>query len=243
MVIRSAPDCYVPVAVTERSGFDESVHFGAAVALGPDGSIVFSVGDPTVTMYPRSSTKPLQAVAMVRHGLALPPRLLALVCASHSGGPDHIAGVREILASQDVEESNLANVADLALSRRFADETLRGGGGATRVQMNCSGKHAGMLCTCVHNDWPTDESYLDQTHPLQLAITATIAEFVREEIAHIGVDGCGAPAHVMTLLALARGYRRIFSDATAAAPSQVASAMMSHPEMVGGDESPGDGRW
>ena len=47
---------------------------------------------------PRSCNKPIQALAMVRAGLDLPPDLLALACASHSGEPFHVEGARRILA-------------------------------------------------------------------------------------------------------------------------------------------------
>ena len=95
---------FAPVAVTRRSGLDESFHSGAVVGLERDGSIAFAIGDPHVVTYPRSSNKPMQATAMVRAGLDLPSRLLALVCASHSGEPMHIAGVRELLATVGLDE-------------------------------------------------------------------------------------------------------------------------------------------
>ena len=49
----ATPDDFVPVAITSRSGFDESVHFGAVVALGPSGDVEFSVGNPEALVYPR----------------------------------------------------------------------------------------------------------------------------------------------------------------------------------------------
>ena len=90
----ATPEAFAPIAISQRSGFDESVHYGAAVVLSTDGDIEYSVGDPGVLIYPRSSNKPIQAVAMVRHGLSLPADLLALVCASHDGAAKHIAGAR-----------------------------------------------------------------------------------------------------------------------------------------------------
>ena len=93
--------------------------------------------------------------------------------------------------------------------------------------MNCSGKHAGMLATCVVNGWSTSD-YLDQTHPLQRAITATIEELAGD-VAHVGVDGCGAPAHVLSLRGLASAFATI-----AARGDSVWQAMTTHPAMVGG---------
>ncbi len=220
---------FVPVAVTSRSGFDESVHFGAVVCLGSSGEIVFAAGDPGVTIYPRSANKPLQATAMVRAGLDLPPPLLALVSASHDGTPMHIAAARAILAGAGLDERALANTADLPLDPGCAEQILRDGGGRRALWQNCSGKHAGMLATSVCNGWPTDPSYLRPAHPLQLAITATIDELAGEAHAHIGVDGCGAPAHGMTLVGLARAFRAI-----AMARGAVYTAMTAHPDMVGG---------
>ena len=86
------------VAEVVRSGFVEGHHHGSVVALAPDGSPAWSVGDVTNPVLPRSCNKPLQALGMVRLGLELPPELLALACASHSGEPFHLDGVRRILA-------------------------------------------------------------------------------------------------------------------------------------------------
>lgn len=229
------PESFVPVAITTRSGMDESVHFGAVLGLGPSGDIEFSVGDPNAIIYPRSANKPMQAVAMVRAGLSLPPELLALTCASHDGTPMHIAGVRRILASAGLGPEALANTAALPLDPAAAEVVLRAGGERSSLLMTCSGKHGSMLATCVHNGWAHDSSYLDVNHPLQVALTHGIDELCAEQHAHIGVDGCGAPAHAMSLVGLARAYRSIANGGAGAAGDDVYAAMTSHPEMVGGD--------
>ena len=90
----ATPDAFAPVAITRRSGFDESTHFGVLVGLSSSGEVEFCIGDPNAPIYPRSSNKPMQAVAMVRAGLQLPPDLLALVCASHDGTPRHVVSTR-----------------------------------------------------------------------------------------------------------------------------------------------------
>jgi L-asparaginase II len=229
------PDALAPVAVTTRSGIDESVHFGVVVALAPSGDIEFAVGDPTVVVYPRSSNKPMQAVAMVRAGLDIEPDLLALACASHDGTPAHLDGVRRLLAVGGLDESALHNTADLPIERAAARDIVRHGGGPTRLQMNCSGKHAAMLVTSVGAGWPHDESYLDADHPLQQRITATIEELTGETCAHIGVDGCGAPAHAYSLVGLATAFRSIATGAAGTAGDRVASAIRANPVMLGGE--------
>ena len=230
----ATPEAFAPVAISQRSGFDESVHYGAAVVLSAAGDIEYSVGDPGVLIYPRSSNKPMQAVAMVRHGLSLPADLLALVCASHDGAAKHIAGAERILASAGLDAAALRNTPDLPLDDGEAAAVLRSGGGRTTLQMNCSGKHSGMLATCVHNGWTIDD-YLAVDHPLQAAITDTIDELTGEAHAHIGVDGCGAPAHAFSLVGLARSLRTVAIGAAGDSGDAVRDAMAAHPEMVGGD--------
>ena len=62
-------DAFVPLAITDRSGFDESVHAGAVVVVDAAGDVLFSAGDPGVLIYPRSANKPMQADAMLRCGV------------------------------------------------------------------------------------------------------------------------------------------------------------------------------
>jgi L-asparaginase II len=222
------------IAQTLRNDHIESQHFGALVALNADGSIAFSIGDPFTIVYPRSSMKPLQAVAMVRAGLDLPDRLLALVCASHDGRPEHLAAAQEILQRAGLDESALANTADFPLDETEREQAMRDGRSRSALQMNCSGKHSGMLATCVAARWPTNAEYLSSDHPLQRHITDVVQTLSNEPVAHIGVDGCGAPAHALSLVGLARSFRSIATAEHDTAEHRVARAMMTHPEMVGG---------
>ena len=98
--------------------------------------------------------------------------------------------------------------------------------------MNCSGKHAGMLATCVVNGWPID-SYLDPAHPLQLAIRAEVEQMSGEKVAGVSVDGCGAPLFLFSLLGLARAIRNL-TISTDPVHSDVAQACRDYPEMVSG---------
>ncbi len=226
-------DAFVELAVTTRNGHDESVHYGAVVALESDGSIAFALGDAGAVVFPRSSTKPIQATAMVASGLSLPPRLLALVCASHDGRAEHLSTAKEILATAGLTEDALGNTADYPLDPDAQDAAIRAGGVKTALQMNCSGKHSGMLATCVHNGWDL-ESYLHVDHPLQLRITEMVPQLAGEEASFIGVDGCGAPAHALSLTGLARAFRSVALAPSSSAAGQVATAIRQHPEMLGG---------
>jgi L-asparaginase II len=215
------------LAEVTRSGVVESVHAGHLVLLNTDGSILFQKGDPTLDIYSRSSLKSIQASAMVRAGLDIEPRLLALVCASHAGTPMHQQGAQAILAKVGLDEHSLQCILDRPL-----DEELRRTSEPTRLAMNCSGKHAGMIATCVINGWPTD-SYLDPSHPLQLAIKTEVEAMSGEEVSLTSVDGCGAPLFLFSLLGLARAIRNL-TISTDPVHQDVAQACRDFPEMVSG---------
>ena len=185
------------------------------------------MGDPTLDIYSRSSLKSIQASAMVRAGLDIEPRLLALVCASHAGTPMHQQGAQAILAKVGLDEHSLQCILDRPL-----DEELRRTADPTRLAMNCSGKHAGMLATCVINGWPTD-SYIDPQHPLQLAIRGEVEAMSGEEVTLTSVDGCGAPLFLFSLLGLARAIRNLTISADPVHQS-VVQACRDFPEMVSG---------
>ena len=74
--------------------------------------------------------------------------------------------------------------------------------------MNCSGKHAAMLATCVANGWDT-ATYLEADHPLQVAIAETFADLTGEQVEVVAVDGCGAPLLSTSLTGLARAFRAV----------------------------------
>lgn len=224
-----------PVALAEvrRSGFREGSHVGHAVVLAPDGSVRAAWGDPGAAVFPRSCAKPLQASAMVRAGLDLPSHLLALAAASHSGEPFHVAGVREILASAGLTEDALRTPPDYPLDPVERDVHVAAGHPETRIDMNCSGKHAAMLATCVTRGWPL-ASYLDPRHPLQAAIRAEVEVLADASIEAVGVDGCGAPVLAIPLAALAAAFAGCVLAAPGSPPRRVADAMRAHPEWVGG---------
>ncbi|MBZ5734941.1 asparaginase [Nocardioides sp. TRM66260-LWL] len=228
---------HVPLVEIRRDGFLEGRHHGTVVALAADGSVDWALGDPDAPFLPRSCNKPLQGLAMLEAGLDLPDeRLLALACASHSGEQIHLDGVRAILERAGLPASALQTPPDLPLEPRVRDAILRAGGEAAPIVMNCSGKHAAMLLTCVQRGWSTDD-YLDPAHPLQHRIVATFERLTGAPVAHHTTDGCGAPLLATSPASLARGFRAL-ALAAEGPERRIADAVRHHPEMVSGTTRP-----
>jgi L-asparaginase II len=220
------------VAEIVRSGFVEGHHHGSVVAVDAAGDLDWSVGDVSSPILPRSCNKPLQATAMVRLGLDLEPELLALACASHSGEDFHIEGARRILAQGGLDETALQTPPDYPLDDDARDAVIRAGGSRQPILMNCSGKHAAMLLTCVVNGWDI-ATYREPGHPLQEAIKRTFAELTGEPVDVVAVDGCGAPLLSASLTGLARAFRTL-AMAEDGPERRVAEAIRQHPAYVSG---------
>jgi L-asparaginase II len=216
-----------------RNGFVESHHRGSLILLDAAGGVAIRAGDPNRPVMPRSSLKPLQAIAMVECGFPGRGGSLALAAASHDGEDVHVAGARSILAAAGLHESALQCPPDLPSGRVAMLAHVRAGGGPLRICHNCSGKHAAMLATCVVNEWDT-ASYRDTGHPLQAAIRTSIEAASGETIVASGVDGCGAPAHSISLAGLARAFATISQAPEGTAAALVRDAMRAHPRLIGG---------
>lgn len=213
-----------------RDGVVESEHRGFLAVLNADGSLFKSLGDIDTKIFPRSTVKCFQASAMVRSGLDLEPRLLALAQSSHSGAAMHMDGAREILASVGLTESALQCATDRPLGD--AERRAWGDQEPAQIAMNCSGKHAAMLATCVKNGWPI-ETYLEQSHPLQVAIKKELENLSGEAITLTSTDGCGAPLFLISVIGLARAIRAI-TISNDLVHQSVMNAAHAFPEMVGG---------
>lgn len=224
----------VPLVEVVRSGFVEGLHRGSVAVLDAAGAPVAGAGDVTSPIFPRSASKPMQAIGMLRAGLPLSdPADVALVSASHAGEEFHVTRVGALLAAAGLDESALGCPPDLPMGELAREAVLRAGGGPTRARMNCSGKHTGMVLTCLAAGWPR-EGYWRPEHPLQQRLRAAVEEFTGERAAAVGVDGCGAPVLAVSLTGLARAFLRLVTAEPGSAARTVADAMRAYPEVVGG---------
>ncbi|MGW3624556.1 asparaginase [Streptomyces sp. NPDC000880] len=229
----------IPPVLAEvvRSGFVEGYHRGSLVVLAADGSVELTLGDPSAPVFPRSSSKPLQAAAVLRAGLDLSGERLALAAASHSGESFHLDLVRKMLAEHGLSADELQTPPHLPLDPVEAETYLARGQVRDRVTMNCSGKHAAMLAACALNGWDR-KNYLDPAHPIQQRVHAVVEDASGERVAAVGTDGCGAPLMAISLTGLARAFRHFVLAQPGSAERRVADAMRAHPEYVAGTRRP-----
>jgi L-asparaginase II len=228
----------VPMVELWRGDRLESRHLGHAVVWGP-GGIEAAWGDPDAVIYPRSSCKMIQALPLVESGAAagLPPRRLALACASHQGAGVHVAEVRAWLADLGLAETDLRCGCHEPADRAERDRLIRAGEAPCQIHNNCSGKHAGFLMMNRH--LRGDPEYVDPDHRLQRLIRTAHDEVTGLASPGYGIDGCSAPNFATTVAGLARAMAAFAGategDARGRAMVALRQAMAAHPEMVAGE--------
>ena len=223
------------LAIIVRSAVTESRHFGWLVALDADGAIAANLGgDAPTQIQPRSTTKPLQALACLLAGAELDDEELAIAAGSHTGEDAHVDAVRRVLNRAGLDESALGCPVDWPEDEPTRERLIRDGESRSRIRMNCSGKHAAMLLACAANGWDT-ASYLEPTHPLQQLVRQTVQRVAGVTVEHTAVDGCGAPLFSTTVEGLARAFRALVIAPIGSPERRVADAMRAHPFFVGGD--------
>ena len=209
-----------PIVVeVRRNGVVEAAHRVHAVAVR-GGDVVAAAGAP-LACFMRSSSKPLQALPLVRARDDLPDDELAIACASHHDTVEQVAAVRALLARAEATE------ADLELGPQE-------GRPPELIHNNCSGNHAGMLALCRARGWPT-QGYRVPEHPVQQACLAVHAEAAEVEPGALttGTDGCGIVTFALTLERMAHVFSRLESLPGGA---RVAAAMRARPDLVGGPD-------
>jgi L-asparaginase II len=234
-----------PVLVeVSRGGRVESRHRGAVAVVDGDGAVVLSVGDIAQPVFPRSAVKVIQALPLVESGAAdaygFGDRELALACASHSGEPAHAELALSMLKRAGLDEDALECGAHWPSNHDATIALARAGGLPSARHNNCSGKHSGFLCACVHMRLP-HQGYAGIGHGYQRLVAATMTEVAgaAHDERNAGIDGCSIPTYAIALESLARGFAHVATGTTlgkgrAAAAKRLFAACMAEPFFVAG---------
>ena len=207
-----------------REGIVESIHKVQAVVCDHRGRILSVAGNPETTTFARSALKPFQALAVTTTGTLerynLTDRDLAIICSSHQGNIEQVRQVFNILWHCELDPSHL--------------KCPIPEGKKSRLEYNCSGKHAGMLAVCQQRHWNLD-TYLKRNHPVQQLILTKFADLLRMPGAEFicAHDDCGSPTYVLEISQLATLYAHLAAGESVEL-ERIVRAMIYYPQMIAG---------
>lgn len=201
----------------------ESTHLGHVVVVGPDGDHL-ALGEVDRPTFIRSAAKPFQAAAAIELlDLDLPSDEIAISWASHRGEAHQLEAVRSILRRAGVNEQELTTPVAVPDEARPA----------SRLGHNCSGQHALFALVGARRGFDRDD-LLRPDGPLQSHVLDAMARSLGTPLA-VSVDGCGAPAVAVPLIALAEAYRDLVAGPDDATLARTVRAGHDHPDLVGGE--------
>jgi L-asparaginase II len=210
-----------------RGSLVESRHRGAVAVADADGGTVLALGDVTTPIFPRSAVKALQALPLVETGAAdafgFGDEELALACASHSGEPEHVAGVTRMLAKAGLDAAALRCGVHWPMAQP-AVAALASTGEPSALHNNCSGKHSGFLCVaCAKGIDHTD--YWRPQHPVQREVRAVLEDLSGVTLSddRRAIDGCSVPTWAIPLQNLAHAFAK-FATGRCLAPERARAA-------------------
>ena len=224
----------------------ETVRNVHALVVDASGKALASWGNIQFPVFPRSSIKVIQALPLILDELhirwGLDDSHLALLCASHHGEEAHTKLVSSWLEKMDLDESDLECGAHEPYNLARTRAMIRADITPTPLHNNCSGKHTGMLCSCLASGLPT-KGYSNYDHPLQERQRKLLQHFYGKNFeGKWGIDGCGIPnyqisleklAGAMAKLAVPEGLGAEFSNAI----HRLNSAIKKQPYFIGGTDS------
>lgn len=232
----------VPMAEIWRGPLLESLHLGHAVVCDDSGQIVRSWGNPDAVVYPRSSSKMIQALPLITSGAAekfgLTSEQLALACASHNGAQIHTSRVNAWLSQLGLTDTDFRCGPQLPDDIPARNAMIKTDNSPCQVHNNCSGKHAGFLTLAQHMG--AGPEYIEIDHPVQQASLSALEETTGQDSPGYGIDGCSAPNFSTTVKGMARAMAWFASaadrsDRASLAAQQLVSAMTQHPDLVAGE--------
>ena len=227
-----------------RGGIVESRHRGSVSVFDGDGAQVLNIGDVALPVFPRSACKLIQALPFVESGAAdaygFGNKELSLSCASHSGEPEHAVLAEVMLKRAGKNIQTLECGTHWPFDAPVAIKLAQSGGLPNACHNNCSGKHAGFICTAVHLGEDTS-GYVNAAHPAQMRVRDAMAQVTGA--AHVaeacGTDGCSIPTYAIALNALALGFAKLatgqgLASVRAKAAERLMQACMAEPFYMAG---------
>ncbi|MBP9187541.1 MAG: asparaginase, partial [Bacteroidia bacterium] len=229
-----------------RGGLLESFHRGVICVVNAQNQVVFSMGNVQQICYPRSAMKLFQVIPLIEHGgiqkFGFTLQEIAIMCGSHNAENEHLELVNSILNKIGLTPEYLNCGAQYPSSKKDANALIKADLKPHHIHNNCSGKHAGMLATCVLMGWPTDD-YINPNHPLQVTIKATCALMYEYPLQNMltALDGCSAPIYSVPVINQAIGYKNLASnqhlpEVIQQACKTIVDAVSKYPFMVAGSK-------
>ncbi|WP_455539285.1 asparaginase [Terrisporobacter sp.] len=227
-----------------RGPLVENFHRGDIAVVGKDAKLKYFKGNPYKVTYLRSALKPIQAINVFLSGaydkFSFSDEEIAIMCASHYGQDIHISVIDKILKKIDLTLNDFLCTAAYSISEEYKKSQIANHLKLTPANNDCSGKHSGMMASCLARGYSL-KNYNSINNHLQQDIINLISNFceIDKEKIILGIDGCGVVVHAIPLYNAALGFEKFthtddLEPQLKRACDVIFRSMNSNPEIVEG---------
>jgi len=235
------------LAINFRGRRIENIHRGAFCVVNCHGDIEYSSGDIGKAVFPRSSIKAMQALALFKSGavekFSLDDSDIAIACSSHGGDKQHVEAVQVILDKIGCLVDDLECGEQVPTDRAARNEFFALKKPSSAIFNNCSGKHAGMLAVAKVLGVEA-KGYSKASHAVQKLVKTCIEEVIGQKLSDkkCGIDGCSIPTYAAPLTAFALGFARMASGVDLSVETELESkvifdAVVNNPYLIRGENT------
>ena len=209
----------------------ESSHLLCGAVIDSNKKIIYSCGDPDLSIPARSTLKPFQSAASLEKGsydkFNFTKKEIALTCASHNGQKKHISVANSMLKKLKLSKNELE-------CGKHPPHLNKNQKTYHCLHNNCSGKHIGMLSLSKALK-KNNKKYIQKSHPVQKIIKTYLEHQLGKKLNEFAIDGCSAPTPYLSISEMAYLYARLVEGKNKELQI-IYNAMTSNPFMIGGDK-------
>ena len=225
----------------------ESSHQVKVLVTNADGKTLISTNNDNEFFFPRSSIKIFQAIPFAMSNAIknykLSSKHIALACASHKGEKFHIRELKKWISRINLKTNNLQCGIHGPLDKKAYEKIIYSRKKFNELHNNCSGKHLGMLTSCLVNNHSV-KNYLDYNHAHQRNIRKIFNKFTETKLSkrNYSLDGCSAPQYSFKIKNISKALNNLIKSYNdnyhyAEEVRTLVDSILKNPEFIGGTSS------
>jgi len=203
---------YEPLVYEYRGKLLDLIYNGYLTIVDENSRVIYSAGNPNTVAFYRSSSKPIQALPVIKYGLdkkyGLTDEETVIFAGSHVGEPFHVAALESIMKKAGLTEDMLIMKPTAPTCVESNELRISQGLPPRKIYHNCSGKHTALML--IQRELGGNvRDYWKPESPAQHEVIRTIKTISETDSVDVAIDGCGVPVFAVSMRNIAAAFKNL----------------------------------